>query len=67
MPTPIEEPAPSAWECLTAILPVEQREQFANLLLEQLKIGWGGIEIEVHEYHIKLFRAIRTVPAKRPK
>lgn len=68
MPTPTEEPAPSsAWERLTAVLPAEQREQLAGLLLEQLKVGWGCVEIEVQDYHIKLFRASRTVPAKRPQ
>ena len=54
----------NVWEQLTAILPDEQRRQLAEILLRRLAEGWGTIEIEVQDHHIKVFREVTSIPAQ---
>lgn len=57
----------SAWQQLTAILPPDQQEQLAVLLIGKLQAGWGAVTIEVQDHHVKLFRSTSTHPARRPR
>lgn len=54
------------WEQLTRVLPIEQREQLAEILLSRLVIGWGEIQIIVRDFHIKEFREVNTIPSIKP-
>ena len=54
------------WEQLSQLLPNEQKEQLAQLILSRLAVGWGSVEIEVKDGHVKEFREVNKVPAKRP-
>lgn len=54
------------WSQLSHVLPAEQREQLAAIILARLVAGWGSIEIEVKDGHIQRFREITSVPAMKP-
>lgn len=54
------------WGQLAHVLPAEQREQLAAILLARLEIGWGIVEIEVKDGHLKEFRDVVRIPAVRP-
>jgi hypothetical protein len=54
------------WEQLSQLLPDEQKEQLAQLILSRLAAGWGSVEIEFKDYHIKAFHEVTSIPAKRP-
>jgi hypothetical protein len=54
------------WEQLSQLLPNEQKEQLAQLILARLLAGWVSVEIEFKDHHIKAFREVNSIPAKRP-
>lgn len=60
------ENATDSWDELTATLPDEQKEQLAQLILSRLAAGWGEIEIEFDDHHIKVFRETHSIRARRP-
>lgn len=55
------------WGRLEQVLTHEQKEQLAQLILERLATGWGGLELEFENHHIKAFLKIESVRARRPK
>ena len=55
-----------SWDELTAVLPAEQREQLAQLILARLAAGWGEIDIDFEDHHIKVFRETHSIRAHRP-
>jgi hypothetical protein len=61
-----DRPRSNCWDQLTQSLPFEQKEQLAQLILARLAAGWGEIEIEFDEHHIKVFREVNSIRAKRP-
>lgn len=62
----MESATSSCWDQLSAALPTEQREQLAQLILARLAAGWGEIEIEFDDHHIKVFREVNSIRARRP-
>lgn len=54
-----------AFDRLREVLPEAQQEQLAELLLHRLSQGWGVLEIEIQDHHIKAFREVNSIPAKR--
>ena len=56
----------TAWDQLAQNLPDEQRQQLADLLLRRLDDGWGILEIEIKDHHVKEFREIIRTPARKP-
>jgi hypothetical protein len=60
LPTPADH-----WQFLTQTLPTEQRQQLAELILLGLADGWGMVEIEFQDHHIKVFRKTNSIPARR--
>jgi hypothetical protein len=63
----IQPPSPcSQWSQLAYVLPAEQREQLAQLLLLRLGIGWGSVEVIFRDGHIKEFREVNTIPSVKP-
>lgn len=63
----MQPPSPcNKWSQLSRVLPAEQREQLAAILLARLKVGWGIVEIEIKGGHLKEFRNVDTIPAVRP-
>jgi hypothetical protein len=55
----------SAWQSLIELLTVEQREQLAELIIRQMGIGYGWIEIEIEDHHLKYFYVKTGVSARR--
>jgi hypothetical protein len=62
----VEDAGSNCWDQLTQTLPDEQKEQLAQLILSRLAAGWGEIEIEFDNHHIKVFRDVNSIRAKRP-
>lgn len=56
-----------AWAKLSELLPATQREQLAEILIRQLGRGYGRIEIECEDHHVKTFREVTVIPARREK
>jgi hypothetical protein len=54
------------WSLLARLLPAEQREQLAAIILARLAAGWGSVEIEFKDGHVERFREITSIPATRP-
>ncbi len=55
----------SAWQSLIELLPPEQREQLAELILRQMGVGYGWIEIEIEDHHLKYFYVKTGFSARR--
>jgi len=48
------------------VLPAEQREQLAAIILARLAAGWGSVEVIFRDGHIKEFRNVDTIPSVKP-
>jgi hypothetical protein len=57
----------TSWSQLAHVLPVEQREQLAAIILAKIQTGWGCIELIIKDHHILEFRNTDFVPAIKPK
>ncbi len=55
----------TAWQSLIELLPVEQREQLAELIVRQLGHGYGRIEIEIKDHHLVVLREVIVTPIRR--
>ena len=55
------------WAQLEQVLPAEQREQLAEILLGRIAHGWGAIEILVQDHYVKEFRVVIGLAARRPQ
>jgi hypothetical protein len=55
------------WAQLEQVLPAEQREQLAELLLGRIAHGWGIIKIVVQNHYVKEFRDEIGITARRGK
>jgi len=53
------------WSQLSHVLPAEQMEQLAQLILDRLAVGWGSVTIEFKDGHIERFQETTSVPAMR--
>lgn len=56
----------SQWNQLAHVLPAEQREQLATIILTRLTVGWGSVEVIFRDGYIKEFREINTIPSVKP-
>ncbi len=63
---PVADAESNCWDQLTQSLPNEQKEQLAQLILSRLAAGWGEIVIEFDDHHIKVFREVNSIRARRP-
>lgn len=52
---------------LAAVLPEAQQQQLVELILKRLAAGWGVLEIEFQDHHIKAFREVNSIPARKEK
>ena len=58
--------SPCSWSQLSHVLPAEQREQLAAIILARLAAGWGSVEVIFRDGHIKEFRNVDTIPSVKP-
>jgi hypothetical protein len=56
----------SKWQQLTNILPLEVREQMADVLLERLGYGWGEVVLFVKDHYIAGYLDGREIRGVRP-
>lgn len=60
--------ATSSWEKLTEILPEDQREELAEVLLEALAAAtWAEVKIETREHHLHAAGVAKTHLFHHPK
>ncbi len=55
----------TAWQSLIELLPVEQREQLAELIVRQLSRGYGRVEIEIKGHQLAVLREVIVTPVRR--
>jgi hypothetical protein len=55
------------WDALINLIPLEQREQLAEILIRQLGRGYGQIEIVIENHRIKFFSETTIVKAEKDR
>ncbi len=55
----------NCWEQLEQMLPDNQKEQIAKLILDRLAVGWGDVVIEFKYHHISMLYKKESFPPAR--